>query len=99
MKHKPAHIVGIDIDPNLIHSARTHLKLAYSLHNPDSDEVDLDIGFRYHYFPLSMSTMFNFMPILPAKSTPHGFPYNVEFKANDWLKIETEKEKYDTILA
>ncbi|KAG2180484.1 hypothetical protein INT44_003488 [Umbelopsis vinacea] len=99
MKYKPTHVVGIDIDPNLIHSARTHLKLAYSLRNPDSEEVDLDIGFKYHYFPHSMSTMFGFLPTLPARSSPKGFPYNVEFKADDWLKTPTENETYDTIFA
>jgi 7SK snRNA methylphosphate capping enzyme len=99
LKHKPAHMLGVDIDERLIHSAHMNLKQVYSLRDADSDIINTDIGLRYHYFPTSMSTMFGFIGTLPKTKHLTEFPNNVQFKAVDWLKTETEIEKFDTILA
>jgi 7SK snRNA methylphosphate capping enzyme len=92
-------MLGVDIDERLIHSAHMNLKQVYSLRDPDSDIINTDIGLRYHYFPTSMSTMFGFISAPPKTKHLTEFPNNVQFKAVDWLKTETEMEKFDTILA
>jgi len=99
MKYKPSYILGVDIDERLIGTAKWNTNLAYSLRDPDSEDVRTDIGLRYHYFPKSMTTMFNVIDRLPIEKAPLGFPYNVEFKVEDWLNSITETNKYHTILA
>ncbi|KAJ2960152.1 hypothetical protein NQZ79_g4504 [Umbelopsis isabellina] len=99
LKHKPIHIDGVDIDERLIKTAVNNLKSTYSLRDPESDAVDTDIGLTSHYYPQSMTYMFGFLPLMPRERAPPGFPYNVHFKSEDWLNVETEKQKYDTILA
>jgi 7SK snRNA methylphosphate capping enzyme len=99
LKHKPSRIDGVDIDERLIKTAVNNLKSTYSLRNLESNTVDTDIGLTSHYYPQSMTFMFGFNPFMPRERAPSGFPYNVHFKSEDWLNVETEKGKYDTILA
>lgn len=104
-KREPAHILGVDIDESLIQKAENNVRLVYSLSNPNTDSAELespfDLTLKSHYFPLSMTHMFGFIPMAvpPDFKETEGFPYNVSFKAADWTKEQAEREKYDTVLA
>ncbi|CAO3650289.1 unnamed protein product [Cunninghamella blakesleeana] len=107
---KPQHILGVDIDEQLINKANSLLKTVYSLQKQDEDDngnaisgvekIMEDINFRAHYFPKSMSSMFGYLPsaVPPTFKTNH-FPFNISFKTGNWLEMDTIENQYDIILA
>lgn len=102
MRYLPAYVLGIDIDEALVHKAKQNVRMAYSLCDPTKKEWNIDIHMRFHYFPRSMSNLYGYMPM----HTPPGFestefPFNVKFKAGDWMEegVEEHVEQYHTVLA
>ena len=86
----------------MIKKAENNIRLVYSLSNPQEEDSEepFNLTLTSHYFPLSMTHMFGFLPMnAPPDFRSTTFPYNVSFKAVDWTKEQVEKEKYDTILA
>lgn len=74
--------------------------------DPDEDpeHIIIDLSLRHHYFPVSMTNMFGFMPIslpLSVQEQYTQFPFNVSFTTEDWTKKNEAEEvdQYDTILA
>ncbi|KAI9480432.1 MAG: Bicoid-interacting protein 3-domain-containing protein [Benjaminiella poitrasii] len=104
-KYSVASIHGVDIDERLISKAQTNLRVVYSLENPHKSDDDnaIDLSFRFHYFPQSMTNMFGLMPMAlpPGHPSQTSYPHNVHFEALDWLETkETDTvNHYDTILA
>ncbi|KAI9498394.1 Bicoid-interacting protein 3-domain-containing protein [Zychaea mexicana] len=85
LQHKPTHILGVDIDESLIKQAEKQLRLVNSLHNPHGDNAT-DVHMRFHYFPRALSSTFGFIAMnMPPNHKSTEFPYNVKFKAKDWL--------------
>lgn len=100
MRYRPAEIVAVDIDESLIDKAKKQLRLAYSLQDPEGKELTLNVGMRFHYFPRSMTHMFGYVPMnVPPTFESSEFPYNVKFKSGDFMELEEEHERYDTVLA
>ncbi|CAO3653075.1 unnamed protein product [Cunninghamella echinulata] len=86
---KPQHILGVDIDEQLINKANSLLKTVYSLQKKDADDdnneennkILTDINFRTHYFPKSMTSMFGYLPTAtPPTFKSTQFPFNISFK-------------------
>ncbi|KAI7904943.1 Bicoid-interacting protein 3-domain-containing protein [Cokeromyces recurvatus] len=105
-KYNVASVHGIDIDEKLIYKAQKNLRIAYSLENPHKQTDDaIDLSFRFHYFPQSMTNMFGLMPMaLPPtleSEKKNQYPYNVHFETLDWIatKEAEHANHYDTILA
>lgn len=87
-------VVGVDIDPNLVASARFALQKARSraklLHDRSVD---------WNYFPVSCSTIFNHIPILNDPDAPDILS-NVSFRCGDWVHEPQElQEKFQVIFA
>lgn len=70
----------------------------------DPGHIVIDLYLGHHYFPVSMTGMFGFMPM----SLPHSmqqqytqFPFNILFTTEDWTNENEAEEthQYDTILA
>ena len=89
----PRRIVGIDIDPNLIASARKSVKsYVNSQHQTNAAELQ---------FPISLPLMFG--PIPSAASSPSSFPNNVSFVQGNYVPESEEflqmvAPEYDTVL-
>ena len=103
-KYQPKLIKGLDIDESLIKKAKTNLRVAHSLRNPENENTSLpiDLSMRFHHFPQSMTNMFGLLPInLPPNADHTVFPYNVDFETVDWTekKYNENEPKYDTIMA
>lgn len=104
-KYDPTFIHGIDIDESLIKKANTNLRVAYSLGDPKDKETSnsrIDLSFRFHHFPQSMTNMFGFLPMtVPPNFERSHFPYNVQFDTMDWTEKKhcDNEAKYDTIMA
>lgn len=94
-KLRPAHVAGVDIDPELVAQARSHLAYTYSLQLDDQP----------NFFPVSMPKIHGFRaPPPPAEdeSTPAVFPHNVSFFSADWVNEpipQDDEAGYDLILA
>lgn len=89
--YNPKHIVGIDIDPKLIASARRNVK-TYSCTHPDE-----------RHFPISMPLMFGPIPNTSSSASPSNFPNNVSFVQGNYVPESEEmlqmvQPEYDTIL-
>lgn len=104
-KYNVTSMHGVDIDESLIAKANTNLKIAYSLSDPKENPANtvIDLALKTHYFPISMTNMFGFMPtaIPPNKKKDFTeFPFNVSFEAKDWTESKVVRyNEYDTILA
>ncbi|TIC16495.1 Bin3-domain-containing protein [Wallemia mellicola] len=102
-KFSPKFILGVDLDPALIHRATKELKVVWSTSKPiEGNEKgkrkrkdDTEVA-ETGYFPLSMPSMFGFLPF-PESST--SFPCNIEFKKLDVMQGKLETNGYDVILA
>jgi hypothetical protein len=93
-RYHPKLITGVDLDPALIAACQRTLRQAWSHQSPaGTSEPDPD------YFPSALPRLHGNVFIPPAQSGP-TFPYNVEFKAVDWVtsEIVNDKDGYDTIL-
>ncbi|KIJ24927.1 hypothetical protein M422DRAFT_194134 [Sphaerobolus stellatus SS14] len=112
-QHGANHVVGVDIDPDLIRTAWRRRRTAWSLQEPESDFYHND-GRSFEpsqrnkhtakgqYFPQAMEHMFG--PVAIGESTPEDqteFPHNLTFRTADWVKdgILDDEHGYDIILA
>ncbi|KAL7414971.1 Bicoid-interacting protein 3-domain-containing protein [Mrakia frigida] len=78
-KLDPAQVVGVDIDPQLIKSANTHLAFVHSLQQPPSDSAAPETSSSaaeeepkeraYNYFPISLPKTLGFIPLPTPSST------------------------------
>ncbi|EGF83790.1 hypothetical protein BATDEDRAFT_5193, partial [Batrachochytrium dendrobatidis JAM81] len=105
MAFQPALIEGVDIDPSLIKKSRARLAF-YSNENaatkPSTDALICD----FDYYPASCAISFGPLPIHslanPNYTNPTLFPFNVTFRAGDWLNEPpppSDANRYHTILA
>jgi SAM-dependent methyltransferase len=92
MHLSPQSIEGVDIDPSLIRRARC-------LHATRASLISPDVNGDTNYFPISCTSSFGTLPML--HKSDDVFPYNVEFRAGDWVneRIPSDGEKYGVILA
>lgn len=96
-------MTGVDIDPDLIRKAGTHLAFVNSLRDPTTGAADR--------FPLALPKEHGFVPPAMAREgdaeeagangEDGGFPANVEFVAADWVSeaIPADADGYDLVLA
>ncbi|RKP06368.1 Bicoid-interacting protein 3-domain-containing protein, partial [Thamnocephalis sphaerospora] len=106
-KYAPAHILGVDIDEELVRQAWSHLRHRWSLYRPGVPETEAagdeeagDAVNDAEDYPISMPAMFGSMPLPPRRrETVEQFPLNVSFQAHDWLRSPPEPGTYDVILA
>jgi 7SK snRNA methylphosphate capping enzyme len=97
------HVVGVDIDADLV-SAAWHKRLsAWSL------QASLDLAAdnerptaRSDHFASTFESIHGPLPIPSAQTwTPGAFPHNLTFRTADWLneRIPDDDEGYDVVLA
>jgi hypothetical protein len=90
-------VTGVDIDPDLVRKARTHLAFVESLREPTTGSAD--------YFPVALPKEHGFVPPAAAGEAAAGenqtFPANVRFVAADWVmdEIDADVDGYDLVLA
>ncbi|KAI8059555.1 Bicoid-interacting protein 3-domain-containing protein [Gongronella butleri] len=100
----PQHVLGVDLDEQLIQFANSNLRLANSL-KPPADKAaslpaNMDILLRSHYFPRALAVTHGNLPMrIPEGYQDRVFPFNCAFEACNWMDKATEEEAYDTILA
>lgn len=87
----PKSIVGIDIDPKLIASARKNIK-TYSSAHPNE-----------RLFPVSMPLMYGSIPSTSCSASTSRFPSNISFVQGNYVPENEEflqmvQPEYDTIL-
>ncbi|KAL0632576.1 hypothetical protein Q9L58_008553 [Maublancomyces gigas] len=94
----PATVTGVDIDPELVKKARSHLSFRYSRTAPGETTTGNDPE-RNNYFPISSVMEHGHRPY-PEDPVPTKFPRNVEFHCEDWAKTSiSEAGSYDVVLA
>lgn len=94
----PATVTGVDIDPELVKKARSHLSFRYSRTAPEETTTGNDPG-RNNYFPISSVMAHGHRPY-PEDPVPTKFPRNVEFHCEDWARTSiSEAGSYDVVLA
>lgn len=114
MHYGPRHILGIDLDRELIRKAWSHLRHRYStLAPPASPRGSEGISLKDRsYFPSCFPRLLGTIPLPPpgqghgAKGYENSFPRNVRFQTVDWITHapgEEEEEQgeegvYDVIL-
>jgi 7SK snRNA methylphosphate capping enzyme len=82
---EPLLVTGVDIDPVLVRKARNQLYQRSSVMK----------GSDMNYFPVVVLDHFGTLPLIKGDSDK--FPYNVQFRAGNWL--EEPIEEVDVILA
>ena len=96
MKFKPSFILGVDIDPSLVRTAKYLLSYRFSLTN---DQVDKSSEV---YFPRSCIGDFGMIPLTLQMKGSCSFPYNIDFRVGDWAHEPIpydDSERFDVILA
>lgn len=94
----PATVSGVDIDPELVKKAKSHLSFRYSRTAPE-EIATRNESERNNYFPISSILEHGHRPY-PEGSNFKKFPCNVEFRCEDWSKASIpESGSYDVILA
>lgn len=89
-------MTGVDIDPDLVRKAQTHLAFVQSLREPTTGTAD--------YFPVALPKEHGFVSPLTsahADGQKQAFPSNVRFVAADWVtdEIDADADGYDLVLA
>lgn len=93
----PLTVTGVDIDPELVKKARSHLSFRYS--RTASETITGNDPKRNNYFPISSVIEHGHRPY-PEDSVAAKFPHNVEFHCEDWARTSiSEAGPYDVVLA
>lgn len=104
-------MVGVDIDPELIRKAETHLAYNWSLQAPSrtpqpAGEPSHPVRSEPNYFPISLPKTHGFVPLPPPSptddpSSPPPFPNNITFHTANYVLTTppSTPESYDLILA
>lgn len=94
MKFRPRQVIGVDLDASLIDKAKRHIAYKYSLLRvPKEESAEEPVP---KFYPLCFPVKYGYIPIA-ASAKKHKFPYNIEFRSEDWTEGPPEKELYDVI--